>query len=153
MKIYIGCDHAGYELKEKLKTILTGMDYEVVDKGAYTFNTNDDYPDFCGAVAEEVSRDIESKGIVIGGSSVGEAIVANRYNGVRAIGYYGGNIDLIKLSRDHNDSNVLSLGARLMPDDEAIYAMKMWLSTEFSGDDRHIRRIKKIDVGEQASSN
>jgi ribose 5-phosphate isomerase B len=146
MKIYIGCDHAGYELKEKLVPVLTNMGHVVMDMGATSFVADDDYPDYCRPVAEAVAGDSTTMGIVIGGSSVGEAIVANRVSGVRAVGYYGGSIDLIRLSRSHNDANVLSLGARLMPDDEAIYATKMWLSTEFSNDERHARRIKKIDV-------
>lgn len=145
MKIYMGSDHAGYELKEKLKPIITELGFQVVDRGAFKLEANDDYPDFCAIVARDVENDPESKGIVLGGSSVGEAIIANRFKGIRAVAYYGGNIDLIKLSREHNDCNVLSLGARLMPDEEAIYAVKMWLDTQFSHDERHVRRIKKID--------
>ncbi len=145
MKIYIGSDHAGYELKEQLKPYIESLGHEVKDFGPFAFDINDDYPDFCRPVAEAVAGDKSSMGIVLGGSSLGEAIVVNRMKGIRAVGYYGGNIDVIKLSREHNDANILSLGARLMEVDEAKYAVKIWLSTPFSNDERHVRRIAKID--------
>src|SRR6185436_7888697 len=138
MKLFIGADHAGYELKEELKPLIKELGFEIVDKGAFAYDVKDDYPDFCLPVAEEVAKLPDHvKGIVIGGSSVGEAIVANRLKGVRAVGYYGGNIDLVKLSREHNNANILSLGARLMPPEEAKYAVKIWLTTPFTDDDRH----------------
>ena len=145
MKIYIGTDHAGFELKEKLKSFLEEMGRKVVDKGAYEYDREDDYPDFIKPVAEAVSKDSESRGIILGGSGQGEAIVANRVAGVRAAVYYGGTTEIIKLSREHNNANILSLGARFVDGAEAKEAVKLWLEIEFSGDERHQRRINKID--------
>jgi ribose 5-phosphate isomerase B len=85
-----------------------------------------------------------NKGIVIGGSGQGEAIAANKVKGVRAAVYYGGSLDIVKLSRTHNDSNILSLGARFLTQEEAIEAIKVWLETPFNNEERHKRRIKKI---------
>jgi ribose 5-phosphate isomerase B len=146
MKIYIGTDHAGYDLKEQLKNFLTKeFNYEVVDFGANRFDENDDYPDFIRPVAQAVANDVESLGIILGGSGQGEAIVANREKGVRAIVYYGGLREIIKLSREHNDANILSLGARFLSIDEAKEVVKLWLETKFSAKERHKRRIRKID--------
>ena len=147
MKIYIGADHAGYDLKEKLKSYLIHeLGHEVVDFGANELNEEDDYPDFIRPVAEAVAGDRASFGIVLVGSGQGEAIVANRVLGVRAVVYYGYSREIIKLSREHNNANILSLGARFLSEGEARETVKLWLETDFSGEDRHIRRIKKIDV-------
>ncbi len=146
MKIYLGTDHAGFDLKEKVKDQLILDGYEVVDLGASTLDMDDDYPDFIRPVAEAVSGDFEAKGIIFGASGQGEAIVANRVAKVRAVVYYGGNIDIIRLSREHNDANILSLGARMMPEDEALYSIKMWLETPFTEEERHVRRLGKIDM-------
>jgi len=146
MKIYLASDHAGFELKEKIKDWLGhwGFDYE--DMGAHVLDMHDDYPDFISKAAEAVSRDPEqSKAIVLGGSGQGEAMVANRLKGVRATVYYGGPRDILTLSREHNNANVLSLGARFINDDEAKEIIKLWLDSPFSSDERHIRRINKID--------
>lgn len=146
MKIYIGSDHAGFELKEKLLSMLVEEGYEVIDKGAFKYEENDDYPDFIEAVAKEVSAEPEGAlGIIIGGSGQGEAIDANRFPHVRAAEYYGGPIEIVKLSREHNDANILSLGARFVKEQEAKDAVRLWLTTPFSGDERHVRRIDKID--------
>ena len=152
MKIYIGADHAGYELKEKIKAYLIGLElgYEVIDKGAFNLDPNDDYPDFIRPVAEAVSEcplldNEECFGIIFGGSGEGEAMDANRIEGVRACEYYGGNFDIVKISREHNNANILSLGARFMTEDEAKFAIELFLNTKFSGDERHIRRIEKLD--------
>ena len=145
MKIYIASDHAGFELKKKLKTFLAGLSYEVEDKGAFSYDENDDYPDFVKYAAESVSIDSESKGIILGGSGQGEAMCANRIKGVRACEFYGGDLEVVKVSREHNNTNILSLGARFVSDSEAQKAVKIFLETKFSGDERHIRRIKKID--------
>ncbi len=146
MKIYIASDHAGYELKEKLiDFLIIENGNEIIDKGAFKYNEKDDYPDFISKVAEKISENPKAKGIILGGSGQGEAIMANRFEGVRAVVYYGGDEEIIKLSRQHNDANILSLGARFLSEDEAKNAVKKWLATDFSGEDRHIRRIKKID--------
>ncbi len=144
-KIYIGTDHAGFELKEELVGFLEGHGYEVVDLGSYELDKNDDYPDTIALVAKEVSDDPSSRGIILGGSGQGEAIVANRFAGVRAAVYYGGPAEILRLSREHNDANILSLGARFMTVEEARDAVLLWLLTMFSGEERHMRRIEKID--------
>ncbi|MCR4330414.1 MAG: RpiB/LacA/LacB family sugar-phosphate isomerase [Patescibacteria group bacterium] len=145
MKIYIASDHAGFELKEKLKMFLADNGYEAVDAGAYQYDESDDYPDFVVSAAQSVSREPLSRGIILGGSGQGEAIAANRVDGVRAALYYGGPLDIVKLSRTHNDANVLSLAARFMNEEEAKEATKLFLETPFSDEERHQRRIKKID--------
>lgn len=145
MKIYIGSDHAGYELKELLKINLSSLGYEVEDKGAFFLDEEDDYPDFIIPVATEVSKDINSFGIILGGSGQGEQISANKIKGIRAIEYYGGNLEIVKLGREHNDANILSLGARFIKEDEAKEAVKLFIETPFSNEERHIRRINKLE--------
>lgn len=145
MKIYICTDHAGFELKQALVLYLKEIGFDVEDFGAYEYEKKDDYPDFVKLVAEAVSKDIESRGIILGGSGQGEAIVANRFTDVRAAVYYGGTTEIIELSREHNDSNILSLGARFIDEVEAKDAVKLWLETPFSDEERHKRRINKID--------
>lgn len=145
MKIYIGSDHAGFELKEKLIPFLKELGHEIEDKGAYSLDPQDDYPDFVIPTARAVANDPEhSRGIVLGGSGQGEAICANRTRGVRAVVWYGGNREPLRLSRAHNNANILSLGAGLIGE-ESFEAVQMWLETPFSMDERHIRRIEKID--------
>jgi ribose 5-phosphate isomerase B len=150
MKIFIGTDHAGYEMKEELKTHLSDLGHDVFDKGAHELDPTDDYPDFISLVAEGVastapeSEDIV-RGIVLGGTGTGEAIEANRLLGVRTAVYYGGPMEIIKLAREHNDANILSLGARFITLEEAKEAVKIFLETPFSGEERHIRRIVKLD--------
>ena len=147
--IYIGSDHAGYELKEKLKIFLESLELKVEDKGAYTLDNKDDYPDFIVPVAEAVAKDLDSFGIILGGSGEGEAISANKVDDIRAVEYYGGNLEIIKLAREHNDANILSLGARFVTDDEAKEAVHLFIDTKFTNDERHIRRINKIDEEEK----
>ena len=145
MKIFLASDHAGFELKRFLSERLSLAGHEVRDLGAKEFNPEDDYPDFVSVVAKEISRDPSvSKGIVIGGSGQGEAICANKFYGVRAAVYYGGNMDIVKLSREHNDANILSLGARFISPSDALNAVTLWLRTPFSGDERHKRRNNKL---------
>lgn len=145
MKIFIGTDHAGFEIKGELAFFLKSLGHEVEDLGAHTLEALDDYPDFIRPVAEAVARDSSSKGIILGGTGQGEAMCANRIKGVRAAVYYGGPIDIAVLSREHNDSNILSLGARFIDIDEAKKVVRVWLETPFSNEDRHVRRIKKLD--------
>lgn len=151
--IYLASDHAGFALKEELKSFLSALGNEVSDLGPFKLDLDDDYPDFVSLVAERVAKDPNAKGIVIGGSGQGEAMVCNRYKGVRAAVFNGqyepkdGRVvpNEIRLSREHNDSNILALGARFLNTQEAKIAVNMWIGTKFSGEERHIRRIKKID--------
>lgn len=153
VKIYIGTDHAGFELKGKLVEFLRSIGYEVIDKGAHIYDENDDYTDFVSLVAKEISNDpINSKGIVLGASGQGEAMISDRFKNVRTAVYYGGNIKIIKLSREHNDANILSLGAKFINEEDAKKAVELWLNTPFSKEERHLRRIKEIDsLGGSAS--
>lgn len=149
MKIFIGGDHAGFELKEKIIKYLTEQNYSIEDMGAFNLNQNDDYPDFIIPVAKAVSLNKNSFGIVLGGSGQGEQIVANKIDGVRAIEYYGGNLEIIKLGREHNNANVLSLGARFVNEQEAMESIKVFLNTKFSEEERHERRLKEINKIEE----
>lgn len=140
--IYLGADHAGFKLKEEIITYLKENGKEVEDLGAFEFNPDDDYPDFIRLVAKAVAQDPErNQGIVLGGSGQGEAMIANRTKGIRAAVYYGGPLDIVKLSRQHNNANVLALGARFLTKKEAFDAVKLWLDTSFEGG-RHERRIR-----------
>ena len=147
--IHIGSDHAGFDLKGEIIRFLEKKEYEVVDHGAYELDANDDYPDFVLPVALAVAEDRDSRGIILGGSGQGEAIVANRVQNIRAIVFYGepeySDESIINLSRQHNDANILSIGARFVTEEEALEAIDMWLETAFSEEERHTRRIAKID--------
>lgn len=172
MKIFLGADHRGFELKEKIEKWFSGWDFEYEDMGAFSYEKDDDYVDFVSKVAQKVSEDPENnKGIFLGMTGQGEAMVANKFKGVRAAVFYGpsfrlrgflswmlvlasgafaeriyNNIlkDVIKLSREHNDANVLSLGASFLHERAAKFFIKLWLDTKFSGEERHVRRIIKI---------
>ncbi len=147
--IHIGSDHAGFDLKNEIVRFLEQQHYEVIDHGAYELDPEDDYPDFILPVAVSVAEDPNSKGIILGGSGQGEAMVANRVLGVRATVFYGEPVNseesIIELSKQHNDANILSLGARFITDEEALEAVQLWLETSFSEEERHARRIAKID--------
>lgn len=146
MKIYLASDHAGFELKEKIKKFLLDSGYDIKNLGAFKFDPDDDYPDFIRKAAKAVSKGPKnSRAIILGGSGQGEAMVANRYKGVRAAVIYSYDENIIKLSREHNNANILSIGARFLKEDEALKAVKLWLETPFSGEPRHARRIEKID--------
>jgi ribose 5-phosphate isomerase B len=147
MIIYLGTDHAGFELKEQIKTYLKSQGLDVQDQGAFAFDPKDDYTDYVKIVARMVQGDQESRGIILGGSGQGEAICANRFKGIRAVVFYGGLLDIIKLSREHNKANVLSLGARFLNFEQAKEAVDLWLATPFSEDPKHARRIYEIDDG------
>src|SRR3989344_215796 len=111
MKIFLGTDHEGFQLKEAIKRWLKEQSFEVADEGAFEYNEGDDYPDFIDIVAKQVAADPENnRGIIFGGSGQGEAMCANRFARVRTIVYYGGTLDIIKLSREHNNANILSIG-------------------------------------------
>jgi len=152
MKIFIGSDHAGMAQKERIIEYLKENGYDIHDVGAHEYDEGDDYPDFVIPVAREVSRNPNSvKGIVLGGSGQGEAIVANRFPHVRAVVYYGKayslttNVSNLELDRSHNDSNIIALGSRFITNEEAIDAVKQWIDTPFSNGERHKRRIQKIE--------
>lgn len=142
MKVYLAADHAGFELKEKVKSYLQKKGYEIEDSGAFQFDKADDYPDFIGKAAVSVSKDSSTKGIVFGKSGAGEAIVANKIKGVRA--FLGINEENVKLAREHNDANVLSLGSAFVSEEKAYELVKFFLETPFSNEERHVRRIEKI---------
>lgn len=147
-KIYLATDHAGFNLKEEVKKYLEESGREVYDCGALTFEPGDDYPQFIALAAEKVQHDSmhePSMAVIFGGSGQGESIVANRYRHVRAIVYAGGNLELVKLGREHNDANVLSIGARFVTKDEAVQAIDLFLSTSFSHEERHAERVIQID--------
>ncbi|MEA2112648.1 MAG: RpiB/LacA/LacB family sugar-phosphate isomerase [Patescibacteria group bacterium] len=146
MKILITSDHAGFELKNEIVSYLIELGYDVNDKGPSQYYSEDDYPDLIAPVADVVSKNSRLKAIIIGGSGQGEAIVANRFKGVRAVVYNTANLNIIKLSREHNDANVLSLGARFLSLEESKEAVRLWLKTEFSNDERHLRRLQKIEL-------
>lgn len=154
MKILFATDHAGFEFKEKLVSFVKGLGYETEDFGAYEYDENDDYPDYISKVAQEVSDNPNTvKAIILGGSGQGEAIVANRFPNVRAVVFNGqykspNGIETpneIIISREHNDANILSLGARFLDEKTIKEAVQLWLETKFSENKRHIRRIAKID--------
>lgn len=147
MKIYIGSDHAGFKLKAYLINYLQENGVEVEDKGPFAFDAADDYPDLISLVAIEVSRNpTEARGIVIGYSGQGEAMVANKFKDVRAGVYYGGPEDVVTLMREHNNTNVISLGAHFLTEKEAADAVDVWIETQFSQEERHARRIEKINL-------
>jgi ribose 5-phosphate isomerase B len=145
--IILASDHAGFKLKEAVKSFLESKKKQVIDVGAHEYDEADDYPPFMTAAAMKVAADLsgETKAVIFGGSGEGEAIVANRFPGVRAVVWYGGSLDILKLARQDNDSNILSLGARLVSEDEAKKAVELWLGTPFSNEERHKRRIQEID--------
>lgn len=151
--IYLAADHRGFELKEKIKQWLTEWGYPYEDLGAFEYDKDDDYPDFMHQAAQKVSQDPEnSEAIILGGSGQGEAMVANRYKGVRAAVYYGPSTasgqeaeEIIKMTREHNNANVLSLGASFLREEQAKEALVAWFKTKFTGEERHVRRINKID--------
>jgi ribose 5-phosphate isomerase B len=167
MKVYLATDHAGFDLKEKIKDFLKTHSYEVEDCGALEFDKNDDYPDFISKAAQKVSQDPEnSRGVIFGGSGQAEMMVANKYPNVRAALFYTPVVpvgaadaagrtsddpyEMIRLTREHNNANVLSLGARFLTEEQVIKAVKLWLDAPFPGDQRHARRIDKISEIEKA---
>jgi len=147
MKLFIASDHAGYELKTKLADFLLAAGYEVEDCGPAKLNPGDDYPDYITPCARKVADTNDSMGILVGLTGEGEAMAANRVRGARAAEYYGGPQEILKLSRQHNNANILSLGARFLSFDEAKSAVVLWLGTHFEHDERHMRRIQKMDHG------
>jgi len=158
--IYLATDHTGFKLKEKIKQQLVDDGYEVEDCGAFENDPNDDYPDFIAAAAKKVSKNPNDFGIVMGGSGQGEAITANKFSDVRCATFYTPSVprsevdvtgikstdpyEILKLTRAHNNSNMLSLGVRFLTEEESIKAVKIFLESPFTGEQRHQRRIDKI---------
>jgi len=150
MKIAIGSDHAGFELKESMKEFLKENGYEYHDFGAKTLDPQDDYPEYGRKVAEAVASGKYDRGIVVCGTGMGIAISANKVPGIRAAACY--DIGMAQISREHNDANVLALGGRVVTKKLASDIISVWLETPFSGEDRHVRRINMIRKIEENNS-
>lgn len=162
MRLAITTDHAGFGALQGLQTFLQEIGHECVWYGPQSFDPNDDYPDFMFPAARAVANGECERAVIMGGSGQGEAMAANRIPGVRCALFYGpvlakaavdaqGNTsddpyEIVRLSRTHNDANVLSLSSRFLTTDEMRQAVQIWLDTPFSGDERHARRISKLDT-------
>ncbi len=160
MKVFLATDHAGFDLKEKVKIHLGKNGYAVEDCGAYEYNKDDDYPDFISKAAEGVSNNPENVAIIFGNSGQGEAMVANKYKNVRAALFYGSVLpvkavdasgrasrdpyEMVRLTREHNHANILSLGASFLTEEQTFDVIDKWLGTKFSDEERHVRRVEKI---------
>ena len=146
-KIVLASDHAGFKHKESIKKYLIEKGYKVEDVGAFEYVEGDDYPEYMAKAAVKIATEPDefAKAIIFGGSGQGEAMTANRFPGARAAVWYGGNADILKLSREHNDANILSIGARFVSEDEAKNAVSLWLETPFGGEEKHARRIEEMD--------
>ena len=142
MRVHLGSDHAGFELKAFLVEWLAEHGHEAVDHGAASYVADDDYPPYCLAAAQAAVAEPGSLGIVLGGSGNGEQIAANKVPGVRAA--LAWDDDTARLARQHNDANVLSLGARMLTPVEAAALVEIFLATPFSGEERHVRRIEML---------
>ena len=156
MKIYIASDHAGYTLKSLLVPYLRSLGHAVEDMGAHEVEFEDDYPDYVFPLAHRIVEEEGSIGIVIGASGQGEAMAANRIKGVRAAVYYSPSgvpqidnddqiLNILQSTRAHNNANVLSFGARFLTEEQAQDAIRIFIETPFSGDERHMRRLAKLD--------
>ncbi len=146
MRVHLGCDHAGLELKEHLRSWLAEQGHEPVDHGPFVYDAQDDYPVFCLRAAEAVAADqgtgVDSLGVVMGGSGNGEQMAANKVAGIRAALVWSN--ETAALAREHNDANVISVGGRMHSLDELTSLVATFLDTGFSGDERHVRRIGQL---------
>ena len=151
MRVHLGSDHAGLDLKDHLLTWLREHDYEPVDHGPFVYDALDDYPVFCLRAAEGVVADrdqgLDSLGVVIGGSGNGEQMAANKVRGVRSALVWSE--ETAKLAREHNDANVVSVGGRMHTVEDMTHFVETFLATPFSGDERHVRRIGQLGSYEQ----
>jgi ribose 5-phosphate isomerase B len=147
MKIYLATDHAAFELKEFVKDQLIEGGYDVEDCGAFSFDPNDDYPDLIKIAAKKVAGDPGSFGVVFGKSGAGEAIVANKIKGIRAVLAF--KEENVRLSREHNNANIISIGSQFISNEQAVSFVKLFINTSFSNEERHVRRIEKITQIEQ----
>ena len=146
MRVYLGSDHAGFELKQRLVEHVSSLGHEAIDIGPTEYDAEDDYPPFIIAAATRVAGDPGSAGIVLGGSGNGEAIAANKVRGIRCALAFSS--DTARLAREHNDANMLSLGARMYDEATAMQFVEIFLSTAFSGDERHVRRLAQLGAYE-----
>ncbi len=146
MRVHIGGDHAAFELHQELLTFLAAEGHEVTDHGPLEYDAADDYPVFVLRAAEAVAKDPGSRGIVLGGSGNGEQMAANKVAGIRAALCY--NAELARLAREHNDAQVLSVGGRMQSLDEAKEMVQVFLATDFTGEERHQRRIDMVSAYE-----
>src|SRR3954454_6861257 len=142
MRVYLGSDHAGFELKAAIIRYIQQLGYEAVDCGPSSYDPDDDYPPFILRAASSTADDPGSRGIVIGGSGNGEAIAANKVRGVRCA--LAWTEETARLGREHNDANVVSLGARMLDPDVAVHLVEVFLATAFSGEERHRRRLAML---------
>jgi ribose 5-phosphate isomerase B len=148
MRIHLGTDHAGFEFKNALAQHLQGLGHEVVDHGADFYDAEDDYPAFCIAAAEAVAAEPDSLGIVIGGSGNGEQIAANKVVGIRAA--LAWSVEIAQLSREHNNANVMGLGARMHDEATAFAIVEAFINTPYSNAERHNRRIAQVSNYEKS---
>lgn len=148
MRVYLGCDHAAFDLKQHLRAWLDERAHEPRDCGAHEYDADDDYPPYILRAARGVALDPGSTGIVLGGSGNGEAMAANKVTGVRAV--LAWNAETARLGRAHNDANVISLGARMHERDEATRLVEIFLTTPYSQDPRHDRRITMVSRYEES---
>jgi ribose 5-phosphate isomerase B len=147
MRIHLGSDHVGFEVKIQLAQQLRGSGHEVVDHGPFRYDEGDDYPVFCLRAADAVAHDDESLGVVLGGSGNGEQISANKVRGIRAALVWTD--DTARLARQHNDARVISVGVRMHPMEDIVRFVEIFVATPFSGDDRHARRIAMLSRYEE----
>ncbi|MGN7249097.1 ribose-5-phosphate isomerase [Janibacter anophelis] len=146
MRVHIGGDHAAFELHQELLTFLADEGHEVVDHGPFAYDAVDDYPVFVIRAAQAVAADPGSRGIVLGGSGNGEQMAANKVEGIRAALCY--NAELAQLAREHNDAQIISMGGRMQPVEESKEMVRVFLATEFTGEERHQRRIDMVSAFE-----
>ena len=167
MKVYLATDHTGLVIKDKVKEFLEKENYEVEDCGAFEYNSDDDYPDWISKAAQKISQNPQERGIIFGGSGEGEAMVANKFKNVRCALFYTPAVptqsvniegdkstdpyEIIKLTRMHNQANMLSIGFRFVNENDVFHAIKVWLTTPGPKEERHIRRIEKIGKIEESS--
>jgi ribose 5-phosphate isomerase B len=143
--IHLATDHAGFERKNEVAEWLKEAGYTVVDHGTHTLDPLDDFPDYIKLAAEAVSKEPTAKAVIFGGSGQGEAMVANRFPHVRATVFYGGTEEIITLSREHNDANILSIGARFVSFETTVRVLQKWLALGFVSDSKYERRNQKIE--------
>lgn len=149
MRVHLGTDHAGFEVKNHLVEVLRAAGHEVVDHGPFAYDAADDYPVFCLRAASAVAADPGSLGVVLGGSGNGEQMAANKVRGVRAA--LGWSENTARLAREHNDAQVLSIGARMHTGDEIVRFVEVFLATPYSGESRHTARIQMVSRYEDSS--